>query len=161
MEQWIVSKLLYGNTYVLKQRDARGIVTALYILDAQRVTPLVAEDGSVYYKLAADHLSQLTDAITVPASEIIHDTHGLPLAPARRRVADLCLRNVRDDGQPHSGQQHQVFRQHEPPVRCSHRARHNRRRNRRAAQSGVGAKLRRQPTSGGSLSWATASSTRP
>ena len=73
MEQWVVSKLLYGNTYVLKQRDGRGIVTALYILDSQRVTPLVADDGSVYYKLAADHLSQLGEAITVPASEIIHD----------------------------------------------------------------------------------------
>ena len=29
IEQWIVSKLLYGNTYVLKQRDARGIVNTL------------------------------------------------------------------------------------------------------------------------------------
>jgi len=73
MEQWVVSKLLYGNTFALKQRDARGIVNTLYILDAQRVTPLVADDGSVYYKLAADHLSQLDEAITVPASEIIHD----------------------------------------------------------------------------------------
>lgn len=73
MEQWVVSKLLYGNTFALKQRDARGIVNTLYILDAQRVTPLVADDGSVYYKLAADHLSQLDEAITVPASEMIHD----------------------------------------------------------------------------------------
>ena len=73
MEQWIVSKLLYGNAYALKQRDARGIVTALYILDSQRVTALVADDGSVYYTLAADHLSQLAEPITVPASEIIHD----------------------------------------------------------------------------------------
>src|ERR1039458_1397570 len=27
MEQWVVSKLLYGNTYVLKQRDTVGFVT--------------------------------------------------------------------------------------------------------------------------------------
>jgi len=73
IEQWIISKLLYGNTYVLKERDGRGMVSALYILDAQRVTPLVAEDGAVYYKLAVDHLSQVTEPITVPASEIIHD----------------------------------------------------------------------------------------
>ena len=73
IEQWILSKLLYGNSYVLKQRDARGIVTALYVLDAPRVTPLVASDGGVYYQLAADPLSELTDSITVPASEIIHD----------------------------------------------------------------------------------------
>jgi len=72
-EQWIVSKLLHGNTYGLKRRDARGVVTALYILDPTRVTPLVAESGDVYYKLSADHLSGLVDGVTVPASEIIHD----------------------------------------------------------------------------------------
>lgn len=71
--QWIISKLLHGNTYVLKQRDRRGIVTAMYVLDAQRVTPLVAEDGSVYYKLSRDDLSEVKDSPTVPASEIIHD----------------------------------------------------------------------------------------
>lgn len=73
IEQWILSKLLYGNVYVLKQRDRRGIVVAMYVLDSQRVTPLVAEDGSVYYQLARDDLSGLTDSVTVPASEIIHD----------------------------------------------------------------------------------------
>jgi HK97 family phage portal protein len=37
------------------------------------VTPLVSEDGGVYYQLMTDNLSGLPDAITVPASEIIHD----------------------------------------------------------------------------------------
>lgn len=73
IEQWIVSKLLHGNAYILKQRDQRGIVTALYVLDSQRVTPLVADDGSVYYQISRDDLSQVKDAVTVPASEIIHD----------------------------------------------------------------------------------------
>lgn len=74
IEQWIISKLLYGNTYVLKGREtSRGMVNALYVLDAQRVTPLVAENGDVYYQLSADHLSKLQGSITVPASEIIHD----------------------------------------------------------------------------------------
>lgn len=74
LEQWIVSKLLYGNTYVLKERDARGVVVALYILDARRVTVLVADNGDVYYKLNADNLSGVFDKeITVPATEIIHD----------------------------------------------------------------------------------------
>lgn len=59
---------------MLKQRDNRGIVTALYILDPWRVQPLVAQDGSVFYRLGEDNLSQLENAsITVPASEIIHD----------------------------------------------------------------------------------------
>ena len=73
IESWVISKLLYGNTFALKQRDGRNMVTSLYLLDAQRVTPLVADDGSVYYKLAADYLAQIPEALTVPASEIIHD----------------------------------------------------------------------------------------
>src|SRR5678815_2646817 len=54
VEQWMVSKLVHGNTYALKQRDNRGVVTALYILDPTRVTPLVSADGAVYYELKRD-----------------------------------------------------------------------------------------------------------
>ena len=57
--QWITSKLVFGNTYVLKERDARGVVTALYLLHPRRVTVLVADDGSVYYELSRDNLSGL------------------------------------------------------------------------------------------------------
>jgi len=75
VEQYIVSKLIHGNAYVLKQRDQRGVVVAGYVLDPTRVTPLVATDGSVYYELKRDDLSNLPqENITVPASEIIHDT---------------------------------------------------------------------------------------
>ena len=73
IEQWIVSRLLNGNTYVLKQRDDRGIVNGLYILDPAKVTVLVAEDGGVYYRLNIDHLQQVHEQIMIPASEIIHD----------------------------------------------------------------------------------------
>ncbi|MDB5555412.1 MAG: phage portal protein family [Rhizobium sp.] len=72
-ENWILSKLNRGNTYVMKQRDNRNVVVALYVLEPTRVTPLVAEDGSVFYRLAADRLSGLTSDIVVPAREIIHD----------------------------------------------------------------------------------------
>jgi HK97 family phage portal protein len=74
IEQWIVSKLLYGNTYALKQREGRTMVDKLYILDAQRVKPLVAESGDVFYELSADHLSGIPATVTVPASEIIQDS---------------------------------------------------------------------------------------
>lgn len=70
---WAVTKLLWGNVYGLKERDARGMVRAIYILDPQRVTPLVTEAGDVYYKIDSDHLSRVGDSISVPASEIIHD----------------------------------------------------------------------------------------
>lgn len=73
-EQWVVSKLLHGNTYVLKQRDARGVVVALYILEPTRTKPLVGSDGSVWYELAADNLAGIEQGgLVVPASEIIHD----------------------------------------------------------------------------------------
>lgn len=70
---WIMSKLLAGNAYILKQRDARGVVVALYVLDPTRVQPQVADDGSIFYALSQDTLNNLPQSITVPASEIIHD----------------------------------------------------------------------------------------
>lgn len=73
-EQWVVSKLINGNTYVLKERDDRKIVVALYILDPFRTKALVAADGSVYYQLSRDNLTGINEQVTVPASEIIHDT---------------------------------------------------------------------------------------
>jgi HK97 family phage portal protein len=75
---WITSKLAHGNTYVLKERDNRGVVIALYVLDPARTRVLVAPDGSVFYELQADPLasvlpSEMGDRIAVPAREIIHD----------------------------------------------------------------------------------------
>jgi HK97 family phage portal protein len=72
-ESWVLSKLTRGNTYVLKERDQRGVVVALYVLDPNRVKPLVADDASVFYQLNADNISGLRTEVTVPASEIIHD----------------------------------------------------------------------------------------
>jgi HK97 family phage portal protein len=71
---WLISKLAWGNAYILKSRDERGIVTELYVLDPRYVFPLIAEDGGVYYQLGIDYLAQQTQAgLIVPASEIIHD----------------------------------------------------------------------------------------
>jgi HK97 family phage portal protein len=73
-EQWIVSKLLHGNTYVLKERDARQVVIGLYILNPMKTKPLVAPDGSIYYQTYRDNLSGIgEDDVAIPASEIIHD----------------------------------------------------------------------------------------
>lgn len=77
LEQWMASKFIHGNTYVLKQRNNRGgedqgNVTALYVLDPTRVKVLVAPNGAVFYQLSADKLAGQA-AETVPASEIIHD----------------------------------------------------------------------------------------
>lgn len=80
VEQWITSKLVHGNAYALKERDARGVVRAMYVLDPTKVAPLVAPDGSVYYELKRNDLAGLpaipddvTGRVVVPASEIFHD----------------------------------------------------------------------------------------
>jgi HK97 family phage portal protein len=74
VETWMLSKLIHGNAYILKERDLRGVVVALYVLDPNRVTPLVAPDGSVYYQLQDDDLSRVPTGLpAVPAAEFIHD----------------------------------------------------------------------------------------
>lgn len=77
-ESWVLSKLMHGNAYILKQRDASGAVAALYVLDAERVLPMVTDAGNVYYQLQTDKLAKLPDGypadnLIVPGSEVIHD----------------------------------------------------------------------------------------
>lgn len=84
LEHWIISKLIYGNTYIYKIRDARGVVSELYILHPSCIKPLIAPNGDVYYEVQRDDLSGLTEdrleelnsdygRLAIPASEIIHD----------------------------------------------------------------------------------------
>lgn len=77
-EYWMLSKLVQGNTYALKRRDQRGQVVDLYVLDPERVMPMVSEAGEVYYQLYIDPLNTIPSNypaanLIVPASEIIHD----------------------------------------------------------------------------------------
>lgn len=76
LEQWVLSKLIRGNAYILKERDGSRKVRALYPLDPTRVNVLVSPNGDVFYQLATDNLSGLYgQSVTVPASEIIHDVY--------------------------------------------------------------------------------------
>lgn len=83
-EYWMLTKLIHGNAYILKRRNNRGSgenqgnVMELYVLDPERVLPMVSESGAVYYQLQTDNLNTLPDGypaenLIVPASEIIHD----------------------------------------------------------------------------------------
>jgi HK97 family phage portal protein len=79
---WVLSKLTRGNTYALKHRDKRGIVTALTLLDPMRVRPCVSPSGEVYYACQQDLLADITEAtIVIPAREIIHDIGFAPYHP--------------------------------------------------------------------------------
>lgn len=73
IETWVISKLLHGNSYILKERDERNVVVALHVLDAGRVKPLVAPDGQVYYEVGPDDLSGVGEKLRFPSSEVMHD----------------------------------------------------------------------------------------
>ncbi|MGN6451393.1 MAG: phage portal protein [Brucella intermedia] len=73
IEHWVLSKLQTGNTYVLKQRNERGHVVRLYVLDPKLVTPLVSPDGAVFYQIDTDNLAGIEQSLVVPEREIIHD----------------------------------------------------------------------------------------
>lgn len=71
---WIAAKLLHGNEYVLIGREGRGMASSLHNINPFRCQPLVASDGSVFYKISFnDTLTGKSGDITVPSSEIIHD----------------------------------------------------------------------------------------
>jgi HK97 family phage portal protein len=73
-QHWVASKLAHGNVYVLKEKDNRGVVTALHVLDPHRVRTLVSDQGEVFYELKQDNLTGLEEAtVMAPATEIIHD----------------------------------------------------------------------------------------
>jgi HK97 family phage portal protein len=79
---WILSKLCRGAAIALKERDARGVITALYLLDPTRVRPMVTPSGDVYYALQQDVLAGVTEAsVLVPAREIIADIAFAPYHP--------------------------------------------------------------------------------
>ena len=71
-QHWLESKLVHGNSYVLKERNSQG-VAALHVLDPRKVTPLVSDSGEVFYKLSPHKLANQAQEFTVPAREIIHD----------------------------------------------------------------------------------------
>jgi len=70
---WVLSKLQSGNSYVLKRRDGRGVVTALYVLNPDLVRPLISDSGDVFYEISSDKLVGMTERVIIPAREIIHD----------------------------------------------------------------------------------------
>jgi HK97 family phage portal protein len=85
IEQWTTSKLVHGNTYVLKERDNRNVVVRMYVLDPQLTRPLIAPDGAIYYQVSSNRLAGIeavagidrtevtNGTLLIPQSEIIHD----------------------------------------------------------------------------------------
>lgn len=73
-ENWLQSKLMTGNAYILIVRDKLGAPIELRVLDPAHVTPLVSEMGEVFYRITKDNLSYTTaEQETVPSTMVIHD----------------------------------------------------------------------------------------
>lgn len=79
-ESWVLSKLQSGNAYILKERNGEG-VSSLHVLDPNRVRPLVADNGEVFYELSADQLAGVEHRLVVPARDIIHDRFNCMFHP--------------------------------------------------------------------------------
>lgn len=72
-ENWLNSKLSIGNAYIFKRRTRQGKIHSLHVLDPSRITPLISDDGEIFYQLSVDNVSGIKGSVTVPAAEIIHD----------------------------------------------------------------------------------------
>lgn len=73
VQMYITSKLTHGNTYVYLSRDIRNVVNEMFVLNPNSVQPLVADDGSIFYRIGRDVLAGRADGLTVPARDILHD----------------------------------------------------------------------------------------
>lgn len=82
IQTFVQSYLMQGNTYCYcGQRNGRGEVTALHVLNPTRTTPLINDEtGAVFYECRRDVLAGLMDEMqVVPERDMIH--HRLPLLP--------------------------------------------------------------------------------
>lgn len=76
---FVQSYLMQGNTYAFVRRNSRDEISELHVLNPYRVQPLVAGDGSIYYRCSQDYLAGITPGQIVPERDMIH--HRLPLLP--------------------------------------------------------------------------------
>jgi len=78
---FVQSYLLQGNTYCyIGQRNGRGEVEALHVLNPYKVRPFIIEaTGDVFYECGENFLAGLAPNTMVPARDMIH--HRLSLMP--------------------------------------------------------------------------------
>src|SRR5262249_32524593 len=75
---FVQSYLCQGNAYCyVGDRNGRGEVQAMHVLNPFRTQPLVADNGEVYYRCYVDFLAGTEVEQLVPARDIIH--HRLQL----------------------------------------------------------------------------------
>lgn len=70
--QFMASCLFTGNTYVYLERDQRGVISGMHILDPRRVSVLIASDGSAFYRIGDQVLIDALGTDIMPARVIMH-----------------------------------------------------------------------------------------
>src|SRR5262245_38683707 len=61
IQNWVTSKLIFGNTYILKERDEANVVRRMYCLDPVKTRPLIAPNSEVFYQLYTDDLAGIQE----------------------------------------------------------------------------------------------------
>jgi HK97 family phage portal protein len=81
IQTFVQSYLLQGNAFAYAgDRNARGEIKSLHVLNPHRVKTLInQENGEIYYECAEDFLAGLKPNTVVPERDMIH--HRLPLLP--------------------------------------------------------------------------------
>jgi HK97 family phage portal protein len=101
---------LHGNVYALAERNNRFEVSALHLFDANQSHHAIAPDGTIYYRLAGNHVveprmrnsaSELLRAGIVPARDVFHvklDTQPYDplegLSPLRNCAAAVAVQSA-------------------------------------------------------------------
>jgi hypothetical protein len=122
----------------LKERDGRGVVTALYLLDPTRVQPMVAPNGNVYYAIQQDVLSGMPEP-SGRAGARDHPRSDLPaVSPALRAVTRVCVRPCRHAGAEDHSQHDAALRERHAGRWCADDARKRSAKTRRSASKSTG-----------------------
>lgn len=88
-EWWSLSILIHGNAYILKERDARGVVVKLYVLDPCRVLPMVSDSGDVFYQINySPNVSDVVPGSLAPRLSITEGEQRQLVIPAREVIHD-------------------------------------------------------------------------
>lgn len=78
IQTFMLSTLIHGNGYALKEYNGRNEVVRLHPWDARQVIPTIAQDGSVFYRMGANRLAGYPVGLIAPARDVIH--HRMPMS---------------------------------------------------------------------------------
>jgi HK97 family phage portal protein len=70
--QFMTSCLFTGNTYAFLVRDARNVISQMHLLDPRLTRPMLAPDGSIWYRTTQKQIVDVIQAEYIPSRDILH-----------------------------------------------------------------------------------------